>query len=124
LAVLWPLSAPGQDVAGKPDLRLGDEWVFEYKGNVSGTPFERTWRRRIVEILPDDKFRVAPKYAGVDVFDRSWNRRHPDTPDFWPIDFQFPLRVGASWSYASPFGASTTRAENFDQRGHYKVVAL
>jgi len=27
-------------------------------------------------------------------------------------------------AFASPFGASTTKAENFDQRGHYKVIAL
>lgn len=124
LTAMWSLSALAQEVADKPDLRLGDEWVFREKGVEDGKPVDRTWRRRIVEILPDDKFRVTPKYGSIEVFDRSWNYRHPERPDFWPIDFQFPLRVGASWSFASPYGASTTKAQNFDQRGHYKVVAF
>src|SRR5437867_12318543 len=108
LSASWPLSALGQDVADKPDLRLGDEWVFVQTGNEDGKPVDRRWQRRIVELLPDDKVRVTPKYAGIDVFDRSWNYRHPERPTFWPIDFQFPLSVGATWSFASPFGASTT----------------
>jgi len=124
LAASWTMSALAQDVADKPDLRVGDEWVFVQTGTEDGKPVNRRWQRRIVEMLPDDRIRVTPTYGGVDVFDRSWNPRHPQRPTFWPLDFQFPLSVGAKWSFASPFGASTTKVENFDQRGQHKVVAL
>lgn len=121
--VIWSLSTLGQDVADKPDLQLGDKWIFVQTGSENGKPISRLARRQVVEMLADDKIRVSPRWGEIDVYDRSWNPRHPDRPTFWPLEFQFPLRVGAEWSYASPFGASTTAAQNFEQRGHYKVVA-
>ena len=123
LIALWSLSALGQDVADKPDLRLWDEWIFVETGSDEGKPVNRRWRRQIVEILGDDKVRVA-RINGVDVYDRSWNLRHPERPNFWAVDFQFPLRVGAEWSFASPVGYFDTRGQTYDQRGHHKVVAM
>jgi hypothetical protein len=121
---LWSLSTLGQDVADKPDLQLGDKWTFVYWGRAEGKTFSQPWRRQIVEILADDTIRVSPRYGGIDVYDRSRNPRYPKRPTFWPLDFKFPLRVGAEWSYASPPGASTTGAQNFEQRGHHKVVSM
>lgn len=124
LTAVWSLSTHGQDVADKPDLQLGDEWVFVQTGEENGKPVNRQWRRKIVEMLPDETFRVFPKYYGYDVFDRSWNVRLPEQPNSWPIDFQFPLKVGASWSFASPAGAMNTNGNLYDMHGQHKVVAI
>jgi hypothetical protein len=121
-APLW--STLGQDVADKPDLQLWDEWIFAQTGSDEGKAANRRWWRQIVEILADDKVRVLPRVNGVDVYDRSWNPRHPERPNFWALDFQFPLRVGAEWSYASPVGYFDAQGQTYDQRGHHKVVAM
>jgi hypothetical protein len=124
LVTSWSLPVFGQDVADKPDLRLGDEWVFLETGNEGGKPVNRKWRRKIVEMLPDDTFRVFPKFLDADVFDRSWNVRRPELSNTGSIDFQFPLKVGASWSFASPTGSITTNGNLYDLHGNNKVVAI
>src|SRR4029453_9810518 len=50
------LPSARQDIAEKPDLRLGDEWGFHVTGGARGNPVDRRWRRRIVESLPGEKF--------------------------------------------------------------------
>jgi hypothetical protein len=110
-------------VAQKPDLRVGDEWIFHEVGTVDSQPIDRRWLRRIVESLPDDKFRVQG-YVGSEVVDSSWNPRNLERPDFWPLDFKFPLTVGDSWTFAAPAGAFDTVGRIFDQRGEHKVIAL
>lgn len=122
IAGLWARPALAQDVANKPELRVGDAWVFRMTGEDDGKAIDTQWRRRIIELLPGDKFRVEPPY-NVDVFDSSWNPIYRDRPDFWPVDYQFPLRVGAAWSYASPVGVSTVDGRTYDNHGYMKVVA-
>jgi hypothetical protein len=60
--------------------------------------------------------RVTPSIGEISVFDDSWNPRHPARPEFHPLDFVFPLRVGAEWKFASPPGA-------YYQRGTHRVAA-
>ena len=122
IAVAWMRPAFAQEIANKPELRIGDTWMFHMTGNDDGKTVESAWRRVIVEKLPGDKIRVTPPY-NVDVFDDSWNPIYRDRPDFWPVDYRFPLRVGASWSYASPVGASTVDGRSYDNHGNMKVVA-
>jgi hypothetical protein len=95
--------AIAQPVAEKPDLKVGDQWIFHETGIDGGKAVDRRWMRRITELLPDENMRVE-RYAGSDTYDMSWNPTHPDRPEFWPRDLQFPLHVGAGWSYASPPG--------------------
>jgi len=122
-AVAPAVTVSAEDVADRPALRIGDWWAFRTKGEINGTPVDRQWRRRIAEFLPDGKFRVEPRYNGRDVFDPSWNELYPDRPDFPPLSYRFPLRVGDSWSYASPLGARTVDLRPYDNHGQMKVVA-
>ena len=122
IAPLW--STLGQDFADKPELHVGDEWIFAQRGSEDGIAANPRWRRRIVEKLPDDKIRVVPPWRGFDVYDGSWNPRHPERPTSSPLDYQFPLRVGATWSFASPLGNLDTSGRSFEERGRYKVVAM
>jgi len=117
-------SAIAEEVADKPELRVGDQILYQQSGSDNGRSVERRWRRRIVERLPDGMFRVEPRMRNIDVFDGSWNHRHPERPDFWPIDFKFPLRVGDAWSYSSPPGARDNSGLSYWQHGHHKVVAF
>lgn len=113
---LGTTTAGGQPVAEKPDLKVGDQWVFNASGTAWGASGERRWSRRIAEMLPDGLMRVEPRYENFEIHDLSWNPRFPDRPESRPLDFQFPLRVGAEWSYSSPPG-------RYWEHGHYKVVA-
>ncbi len=117
LSALCAAAAPSlaQPVADKPDLKVGDQWFFRETVIEGGKEVNRPWMRRIEEFLPDEKMRVR-RLAGIDTYDTSWNPIHPDRPEFWPLDFQFPLRVGAEWSFSSPPG-------KYWQHGHHKVVA-
>jgi hypothetical protein len=67
--------------------------------------------------LTDGSVRVFPPAADTGVFDDSWNPLHPDRPEFHPLDFVFPLRVGAEWTFASP-------PATYYQRGNHKVTAF
>lgn len=113
-----------QNVADKPALNVGDLWVFHQTGTEAGKHVDRQWRRQIAETLADGMVRVTPIYNGVSVYDASWNPRHPETPDFWPADFEFPLRVGAEWSFASPVPSYDTTGRTYYQQGKHKVVAF
>ena len=115
-------SALAQEVAERPDLHVGDTWVFHVTGVDDGKPVDSAWRRRINEILPDGKIRVSPRYE-TDTFDTSWNPIYSDHPEFPTPDFQFPLRVGAAWSFASPGGGLTRDGTHYDLHGRRKVVA-
>jgi len=97
-------------------------WTFHTTGVDDGKAVDYAWRRRIEEILPGDRIRVTPHYE-ADVFDSSWNPIYADRPDFIALNFQFPLRVGAAWSYASPAGASTLDGRGYEHRGRMNVVA-
>lgn len=121
-AIVWPRVSVAQDVASKPELRVGDTWMFHTTGTNDGKAVDYGWRRRIDEISPDGKIHVTRRY-NVDLFDSSWNPIYAERPDFWPVDFQFPLRVGAAWSYASPTGASTVDGRGYENNGYMKVIA-
>jgi len=122
IGAAWVRPLLAQDVANKPELRVGDTWTFHMTGEDDGKTIDSAWRRVIVETLPGDRIRVTPPY-NVDTFDGSWNPIYKERPDFWPVDYQFPLRVGASWSYASPVGARTVDGRSYDNHGNMKVVA-
>ena len=117
-AVAVLLSAPcfAEIIADRPGLRPGDQWVFHETGTDAGVSVDRRWSRRVVESLADGMVRVAPPIGDISVFDDSWNPRHPARPEFHPLDFVFPLRVGAEWTFASPPGA-------YYQRGNARVAA-
>lgn len=119
----FALIAAAEPVATRPDLRVGDEWVYQGTGDDDGKPYEGRWRRRIEEILPNGHVRVTPKIGGIDVFDASWNAMHPQRTGYVPMVFRFPLRVGDAWSFTSPLGAMTPDGRNYEQRGAFKVVA-
>lgn len=104
-----------QPVAEKPDVQLGDLWVFRQIGTEMGKAVDRRWWRRVAELLPGGTMRVEPVYIGQAVFDESWNPRYSTRSDY-PLDFKFPLRVGGEWSFSSSQG------EHF-QDGHHRVVA-
>ncbi len=116
--------SPAQDIVDKPALNVGDLWVFHETGTEAGRPVDRQWRRRIAETLADGMVRVTPKYKGIDVFDASWNPRDPNHPESWAHDFEFPLRVGAEWTFDSPIGASDKEGLFYRLHGHQKVVAF
>src|SRR5262245_12382924 len=98
IAAVCVSSVLGQEVANRPKLSVGDLWIFHQIGDDDGRPINNTWRRRIEEVLPGDRIRVAPHYS-TDLFDTSWNPILRSRPDFPMLDFRFPLSVGASWSY-------------------------
>ena len=60
-----------------------------------GKPVDYEWRRRIAEILPDGKMRVAPPRP-TDIYDSSWNavfqRPLPPEEDAVSIDAAIALR--------------------------------
>ncbi len=117
----WISTIRAEDVANKPDLQVGDVWFFHATGEDDGNKVDRRWRRRIEEIMPDGRMRVAPLFD-TDLFDASWNpiyRDHPDTPS---IVFRFPMRVGDAWSFAST-GAMTVDGRSYESRSSMKVVA-
>lgn len=117
------VSTFAQDVADKPDLRVGDTWIFHATGENDGKPVDYMWQRRIDAMLPGDRIRVSPRYS-TDEYDTSRNPVYRDRPNFSPADFRFPLRVDAEWSYASPVGIATVDGRIFDNHGQMKVVAL
>src|SRR4029079_10438961 len=100
VSTLLATPAFAETVADKPGLRPGDQWVFHETGTDAGVGVDRLWARRVTELLTDGSGRVFPPAADTGVFDDSWNPLHPDRPEFHPLDFVFPLRVGAEWTFA------------------------
>jgi len=119
-----PRPLPAQNIADKPMLKAGDLWVFHQTGTETGKRVDRQWSLRIAGTLADGMVRVTPKHGGTDVYDGSWNPRHPDHPESWGHDFEFPLRVGAEWTFESPIGAVDASGLFYRQHGHHKVVAF
>ena len=115
---IWSLSSLGQNFAPRPDLRVGDRWEFHQTGTDEGKLVDRRWSREIVAITPDGTMRVKGAKGNLLIFDLSWNRRPPTHPDIGPHDFEFPLKVGATWAYSSPLG------ESFWLQSRHEVVAL
>jgi hypothetical protein len=123
-AALGVTSARAQEVADAPELHVGDEWIFHVTGTEDGNPVDRKSRRKIVESLPDGRFLIQAPAGAVNVFDSSWNPRLPELPDFWPLDFKFPLKVGDSWTFASPAGAFDRSGRIYDLHGGHHVAAF
>src|ERR1700685_3866992 len=116
VGALWSLQSFEQGFAAKPDLQVGNRWEFRETGSVSGKDVDRRWSREIVEITSDGMIRVKEADGNVVTCDSSWNPRNPQRPEFYPRDFEFPLSVGARWSFASP-------PANYYQHGGHGVAA-
>jgi hypothetical protein len=116
LGGLWSVGLYGQVIAEKPDLRVGDRWVFRQTGTEMGKSVDRRFSREVIDIAADGMIRIKNGDGTIRTFDSSWNPRNPQRPEFWPQDFQFPLRVGAEWSFASP-------PATYYQNGGHRVSA-
>jgi hypothetical protein len=116
-----PLSASAQPAADKPVVKVGDKWEFQQsvKTSASGESNE-TWSRRIVEILPNDRMRVAGEKDQSILADGSWNAIDPKGAEYSLIAFKFPMTVGAAWSYTARAGPTG----QLERRGNYKVAAF
>jgi hypothetical protein len=121
-ASAWISSAGAEDIATKPELRVGDTWFFQATGEDENGKVDRYWRRRIEEILPDGSIRVSPRIL-TDMFDSSWNPIFHDQAEQVPILFRFPMRVGDAWSSTSSLGAITQDGRGYERRGSMKVIA-
>jgi hypothetical protein len=118
----WISTSHAEDVANKPELRVGDTWVFQMTGEDENGKVNRYWRRRVEEILPDGKIHMSSP-LGMYLYDSSLNPIDTHHPEFAAFDFRFPMRVGDAWSYASPPGAMTTDGKGYERRGSMKVIA-
>jgi hypothetical protein len=116
LVLRCSLCASGQPAVDNPDLRIGDQWFYHRTGLEAGKATDRRWWRRVVDRLPDGQIRMQRSNGEFDISDSSWNFLNPSHPEFRLRDFQFPLQVGAEWSYSSPMGS-------LYQHGSWKVVA-
>ncbi len=77
-----------------------------------------TWTRRVTAVGADGGFDIQ---VGERVFrlDPSGNYLDTRGTEYNRTIYQFPMQVGAEWSYVARFGAQPP----IDQRGHYKVIA-
>lgn len=123
IAGAWSMASLGQSVAERPELRVGDRWVFHETGTDAGKEVDRRWSREIVDIASDGVIRVKRRDGNFISFDSSWNPRPADHPDISAHDFEFPLKVGAKWSYSSPPG-ERFRVQSFHEVMAYERIAL
>ena len=115
---MWSISSLGQNLAVRPDLHVGDRWVFHETGTDDGRPIDRRWSREIVEITPDGAIRIKRGDGNLLSFDLSWNPRPANHPEIGHHNFEFPLEVGTKWTYSSSSG------ERFWYQSRHEVVAF
>lgn len=118
-AILLPFTlvdAFGADVAEKPTLKTGDQWIF---AQTTDSTKESAWSRKISAVASDGAVDVEVGPDKTQQFDASWNLIDSRGPDYSRTPFKFPLRVGEAWSFTTKVGSSVV----MDQRNDYKVVA-
>src|ERR1700682_2977993 len=95
--------ALGQPVAEKPDWKVGDHWEFR----ATTTPGDEvtTWERKIEAFLPDDRIQVRFGNGKLEQYDSAMNFIRDGRADLVVILAQYPLKVGAEWTYATKFSA-------------------
>jgi hypothetical protein len=74
--------------AGRPDLAVGDTWVFRQRRTEGGHDVDRRWSLSIVERQPDALLRIERGNGAIEFYDESWNRRDPQLPEYRPLDLR------------------------------------
>jgi hypothetical protein len=114
------LEAAAQPTADKPDLKVGDKWVFNQTVKVvPGEEKSDTWSRRVAEIQPDGRIQLATGKDEMLAFDAMLNRIDQRGPEYSFPTYKFPMKIGSEWSYS----ARTGEGGMLERRGSYKVVA-
>jgi len=109
-------AAMGEEVAEKPTLKVGDQWVF---AQTTDSTKESMWSRRIVAVGADGVANVQVAPDKIQQFDLSWNFIDPRGAEYSRTPYKFPMRVGAEWSFTTKVGTANV----IDQRNSYQVVA-
>jgi hypothetical protein len=98
--------ALGQPVAERPDWKVGDHWVYQQTTTIGNQPAtSTTLSRKIEAFLPDDGIQVRFGNGKLEQFDSAMNLVPDGRADATRIFAQYPLKVGAEWTYATKLSA-------------------
>ena len=113
------LTSPGfAQTADKPTVNVGDAWSYAQTTDTGKETKETSWTRRVVAVGADGfDVQIGDKTYR---FDPAGNFVDPKGAEYQRTIYEFPMQVGAEWTYSARFGTQVV----MDQRGSYKVVAF
>lgn len=123
-----PCYSQGLTRADRPEVKLGDNWVFQRSDARTGEKRPET-AHTVSEVAPDKI--IVTTGAGTQTYTRDWNLIEIKTGEtvtdaakpYWP-SLQFPLEVGKKWEQQYESMTRGGGRERIGDSGHCRSWAL
>ncbi len=129
LLVAAPCVAQSLSRAGRPEVKVGEKWVYQDRDLRTGEKRDTSF---LVTVVDADKIvtETGLSTSGAWIFTRDWNLLEKRTGEmvaastkpYWP-SFQFPLEVGKAWEKAFE-NEVTTKAGKRNAKWHWRALVV